>query len=93
MLGVLRKRDVCFLQFSCSEASLLATALRPHLTEFPSHVVVASGLKSRQVYLCTASAKTHAGEGERSTSTSAETLAVPPQITDLLVPRKLPSAR
>jgi len=77
------------LEFSCSDAAALATTLRPHLQlddeEFPSHVVIASGLSSRSAYSCTASAITHAGRGERSQITKAETLAVPPAVDHVTV--------
>ena len=48
-------------------------------------VVVASGLSSRSAYSCTAVAITHAGRGERSEKTKAETSAVPPAVADVTV--------
>ncbi|CAK9034608.1 unnamed protein product [Durusdinium trenchii] len=84
-----RGYEVQNLEFSSSDASMLATTLRPHLhlddEVFPSHVVIASGLTSRSGYSCTALAITHAGRGEISQITRAETLAVPPAIADVKV--------
>jgi len=81
--------EIQTLEFSCGDAAALATTLRPHLhledEVFPSHVVVASGLSSRSAYSCTAVAITHAGRGERSEKTKAETLAVPPAVADVTV--------
>ena len=51
-------------------------------------VVIASGLSSRSAYSCTALAITHAGRGERSQITRAETLAVPPAVDHVTVTRR-----
>eukprot|EP00930_Biecheleria_cincta_P054968 TRINITY_DN41341_c0_g1_i1.p1 TRINITY_DN41341_c0_g1~~TRINITY_DN41341_c0_g1_i1.p1 ORF type:complete len:1899 (+),score=291.02 TRINITY_DN41341_c0_g1_i1:103-5799(+) len=80
------------VEVSCEAAMALAARLRTHLEQefpsaddFPSHAIVVRSLKARACYDSTVMAVTHAGQGERSSATTVETLAVPPDITEICV--------
>eukprot|EP00445_Apocalathium_hangoei_P029916 CAMPEP_0203919624 /NCGR_PEP_ID=MMETSP0359-20131031/60005_1 /ASSEMBLY_ACC=CAM_ASM_000338 /TAXON_ID=268821 /ORGANISM="Scrippsiella Hangoei, Strain SHTV-5" /LENGTH=1879 /DNA_ID=CAMNT_0050846957 /DNA_START=1 /DNA_END=5640 /DNA_ORIENTATION=- len=55
------------------------------VSSIPTFVVIASGLSPCTAYTVSVRAITHAGEGQVSTASSMETVAMPPEVSDLRV--------